>query len=54
MHEWWSKVSQALRGRRGFDDDLSEEMRAHLDLITDENMERAKAGFATLPPFPWR
>ena len=43
MREWWSKVSQALHRRRGFDDDLSEEMRAHLELITDENMERGMA-----------
>lgn len=43
MREWWSKVWQALHGRRGFDRDLSEEMRAHLDLITDENLERGMA-----------
>ncbi|HYL62878.1 MAG TPA: ABC transporter permease [Candidatus Methylomirabilis sp.] len=40
MREWWSKLSHALRLRRGLDDDLSDEMRAHLDLITEENIER--------------
>lgn len=43
MREWWSKVSRALQGRRGFDDDVSEEMRAHLELIADENVERGMA-----------
>lgn len=43
MREWWSKVSTALHRRRGLDDDLSDEMRAHLDLITEENIERGMA-----------
>jgi predicted permease len=40
MREWWSKIVHALHLRRGLDDELSEEMRAHLELITDENIER--------------
>jgi len=40
MREWWSKIVRALQLRRGLDDDLSDEMRAHLELITDENTER--------------
>jgi len=40
MREWWSKICRALHLRRGLDDDLSDEMEAHLDLITAENIER--------------
>src|ERR1700747_1780263 len=40
MREWWSKISRSLHLRRGLDDDLSDEMRAHLDFITQENIER--------------
>src|SRR5215469_5293829 len=40
MREWWSKISRALHFRRGLDDDLSDEMHAHLELITDENIAR--------------
>src|SRR5216117_1380718 len=40
MREWWSKLARALHLRRGLDDDLSDEMRAHLELMTDDNLER--------------
>ena len=40
MREWWSKVCRALHLRRGLYGDLSEEMQAHLDLMTSENIER--------------
>ena len=40
MREWWSKIRQALHLRGGLDGDLSEEMQAHLDLMTSENIER--------------
>jgi predicted permease len=40
MREWWSKIVRALQLRRGLDDDLSDEMRAHLELMADENIER--------------
>jgi len=40
MREWWSKISSALHRRRGLDGDLSDEMQAHLDLMTSENIER--------------
>jgi predicted permease len=40
MREWWSKILRALHLRRGLDNDLSNEIRAHLELITDENIER--------------
>jgi len=40
MREWWSKVCRALHLRRGLDGDLSDEMQAHLDLMTGENIER--------------
>jgi putative ABC transport system permease protein len=40
MREWWSKICRALHLRHGLDGDLSDEMQAHLDLITAENIER--------------
>jgi predicted permease len=40
MREWWSKICRALHLRHGLDGDLSDEMQAHLDLMTSENMER--------------
>ncbi|HKV23930.1 MAG TPA: ABC transporter permease [Candidatus Acidoferrum sp.] len=43
MREWWAKVFHALGLRKGLENDLSEEMRAHLELITEENMERGMA-----------
>jgi len=43
MREWWSKIRQALHLRRGLDGDLSDEMQAHLDLMTAENIERGMA-----------
>ena len=43
MRELWSKILRALHLRSGLDDDLSDEMRAHLDFITQENIERGMA-----------
>jgi predicted permease len=40
MREWWSKICRALHLRRGLANDLSEEMQAHLDLMTADNTER--------------
>ena len=40
MREWWSKIYGALHLRRGLDDDLTDEMQTHLDLMTSENLER--------------
>ena len=40
MREWWSKICRALHFRSGLDRDLSDEMQAHLDLMTAENIER--------------
>ena len=37
MREWWSKISRIL-GRRVLDDDLSEELRSHLDFLIEENI----------------
>ena len=40
MREWWAKLLRALHFRRGLDNDLSEEMQAHLDLLTSDNLDR--------------
>ena len=40
MHEWWSKICRILDRRRGLDDDLGDEMRAHLDFLIEENIAR--------------
>jgi predicted permease len=40
MREWWSKICTALHLRRGLDGELSDELQAHLDLMTSENIER--------------
>jgi putative ABC transport system permease protein len=40
MREWWSKICSAWHLRRGLDGDLSDEIEAHLDLMTAENIER--------------
>jgi predicted permease len=40
MREWWSKICSAFHLRRRMDGDLSDEMQAHLDLMTAENIER--------------
>lgn len=39
MREWWSKISRALHFRSGLDCDLSDEIQAHLDLMTAENID---------------
>jgi predicted permease len=43
MREWWSKICSALHLHSGLDSDLSDEMQAHLDLMTSENVERGMA-----------
>ena len=40
MREWWSKIRRLFDRRRGLDDDLGDEIRSHIDLITQENLER--------------
>jgi predicted permease len=40
MREWLSKLLRALHLRKGLDQDLSDEMQAHLELMTADNMER--------------
>src|SRR5215472_11901204 len=39
VRELWSKICRALRLRRGLHDDLTDEMRAHLEFLIDENIE---------------
>ncbi len=39
MHEIWSRI-QGLFGRRRNDSDLSEELRAHLEMASEENIRR--------------
>src|SRR5262249_5777072 len=38
MREWWAKMRAALKGRRALSDDLHDEIEAHLDLVTQENI----------------
>ena len=38
MREWWSKIRVAFGGRRELDDDLREELDAHLELEIRENL----------------
>ena len=38
MREWWSKVRQLLHRRRDLDDELSDELRSHLDFLIEENV----------------
>jgi putative ABC transport system permease protein len=40
MREWWSKICRALHLRHGLEGDLSDEIEAHLDLMTADNVER--------------
>jgi putative ABC transport system permease protein len=40
MREWWSKIRRSLQRRRDLDDDLGEEMHAHLDFLIEENIAR--------------
>jgi predicted permease len=40
MREWWAKICRAFDLRRGLDGDLSDEIEAHLELMTSENIER--------------
>jgi predicted permease len=40
MREWWSKICRALDLRSGLENELSEEIEAHLDLMTADNIER--------------
>ncbi len=40
MREWWAKIGRALHLRKGLEEELSDEMQAHLELMTAENIER--------------
>src|SRR5262249_4096811 len=40
VRELWSKICRALRLRRGLHHDLTDEMRAHLEFLIDENIEQ--------------
>ncbi|HEY2545029.1 MAG TPA: ABC transporter permease [Candidatus Acidoferrum sp.] len=40
MREWWSKIWGSLHLRSGLQNDLSDEMQAHLDMMAAENVER--------------
>ncbi|MGH9723223.1 MAG: hypothetical protein ACRD8O_23685 [Bryobacteraceae bacterium] len=36
MREWWSKLRRAMPGRKGFADDLREELDAHLEMEIED------------------
>jgi predicted permease len=40
MREWWSKICRACDLQRGPENELSDEIEAHLDLMTADNIER--------------
>lgn len=40
MPRWWSKVRYALQRRRGLDDDLGDEIGAHIEFLYEENLTR--------------
>jgi hypothetical protein len=40
MREWWSKILRLAGRRTALDQELSEEMRAHLDFMKEEGLER--------------
>jgi len=40
MREWWSKICRALHLQNGLENELSDEIEAHLDLLAADNMER--------------
>jgi len=40
MREWWSRLCAWATGRRGIADDLAEEVRSHLEMETDDCLER--------------
>jgi putative ABC transport system permease protein len=40
MREWWSKICRAFDLRSGLENELSDEIEAHLDLMTADNIER--------------
>jgi putative ABC transport system permease protein len=40
MPRWWSKVRYALQRRRGLDDDLGDEIGAHIEFLYEENLAR--------------
>jgi predicted permease len=44
MREWWSKFRALMKGRRGLDDDLAEEIETHIDMEADDYRE---AGMVT-------
>jgi putative ABC transport system permease protein len=40
VREWWSKLRNALTGRRAISDDLAAEIRSNLELETDDHLAR--------------
>lgn len=40
LREWWSKLRNALTGRRGISDDLASEIQSNLELETDDRLAR--------------
>jgi predicted permease len=40
MREWWSKICRAFDLQNDVEDELSDEIEAHLDLMTADNIER--------------
>jgi putative ABC transport system permease protein len=44
VREWWSKIRQAVSGRRAISDDLADEIRSNLDLATEDQLAQGVAG----------
>ena len=40
MPRWWSKLRRALQRRRGLNDDLDDEIGAHIEFLYEENLAR--------------
>src|ERR1700761_8288070 len=40
MRQWWSKVERALGRRRELASELDQEMDAHLEFLSEENLKR--------------
>ena len=43
MREWWSKLRALVAGRRGMDEDLREEMAAHLEFEIRDDIANGKS-----------
>jgi len=43
MREWWSKLRALVAGRRGMDEDLREEMAAHLEFEIRDDIAKGKS-----------